>query len=131
MAYVDEMERQARGFLLGGGPGDTLAGAFVTSPADVDPTRIADGIEAACRQRLARQSFWRLVFRDDVIAANQRVVEDALAESFAGVTGPSAAHRITAWAMVYRQTAFTFTSVIHTHPRSRRQPAISTTGTPI
>ena len=43
-------------------------------------------------------------------------MEDALTESFAAVGGPTAAHRVTAWAMMYRQPAFTFTSVLHTHP---------------
>jgi hypothetical protein len=39
-----------------------------------------------------------------------------LAESLAATRGPTAAHRVTAWAMVCRQTAFTFTSILHTHP---------------
>ena len=56
------------------------------------------------------------MFRDDVIEYGRRAVHDALAESFAAVTGPTAAHRVTAWAMIYRQPAFTFTSVLHTHP---------------
>ena len=56
------------------------------------------------------------MFRDDVIEYGRRAVHDALAESFAAVTGPTAAHRTTAWAMIYRQPAFTFTSVLHTHP---------------
>ena len=43
-------------------------------------------------------------------------MQDAVAESFAAIGGPTAAHRVTAWAMVYRQPAFTFTSVLHTHP---------------
>ena len=116
MAYVNEVERQGSNFLLGGGPGDVLAGSYVPSPAYLDPARVADCIEAACRRRLARRDHWRLVFRDDVIAGGQRSVEDALAESFAAVAGPTAAHRITAWAMVYRQPAFTFTSVFHAHP---------------
>jgi glutamine amidotransferase-like protein/asparagine synthase len=116
MAYVNEAQQQGAKFLLGGGPGDVLAGSYVPSPAYLDPTRTVECIEDACRRRLTRRRYWPLVFRDDVIAASQRLVETALAESFAAVAGPTAAHRITAWGMVYRQPAFTFTSVLHTHP---------------
>ncbi|HWW88093.1 MAG TPA: hypothetical protein VNZ26_31060 [Vicinamibacterales bacterium] len=116
MAYVDEMRRRHVDFLLGGGPGDSLAGAFVPSAAYVDPAQTTECIEDACQRYLSVGESWSTVFRDDVIDAGRRAVCDELAESFANVQGPTAAHRVTAWAMVYRQSAFTFTSLMHTHP---------------
>ena len=116
MAYIDVIRRRGTSFMLGGGPGDSLAGAFVPSRAYLDPARMTECIEDACRRRLALSRCWTLVFRDEVIESGRRAVHDALAESFAAVTGPTAAHRVTAWAMIYRQPAFTFTSVLHTHP---------------
>jgi hypothetical protein len=116
MVYLDHVRRQGHDFSLGGGPGDSLAGAFIPSRAYLDCRRTAESIEDACRRRLAGSPQWSLMFRDDVIEGSRRAVEDSLGESFAAMTGPTAAHRITAWAMVYRQPAFTFTSVLHTHP---------------
>jgi Asparagine synthase len=116
MAYVNEIRRRGEQFLLGGGPGDSLAGAFIPSPAYLDPARTAECLTHARQRRLARSHQWSLVFRDDVIASGRPIVEDELTASFAAVGGPTAAHRITAWAMVYRQPAFTLTSVFHTHP---------------
>jgi hypothetical protein len=116
MAFIDHVQRQGHDFVLGGGPGDSLAGAFIPSWSYLDSRHTAESIEDACRRRLADSVNWPLVFRDDVIAGGRQAVQDALSESFAAVAGPTAAHRITAWAMVYRQTAFTFTSVLHTHP---------------
>jgi hypothetical protein len=116
MAYIDEIRRCGTSFLMGGGPGDSLAGAFVPSADYLDPARTAECLEDACRRRLADSRGWPLMFRDEVIANSRRAVADAIAESFAGVKGPTAAHRVTAWAMTCRQPAFTFTSVMHTHP---------------
>jgi hypothetical protein len=116
MAYVNEIRRRGAQFLLGGGPGDVLAGSYIPSPAYLDPARTRECIADACRRRLARSQLWGLVFRDDVIGAARPAVEEELAASFAAVGGPTAAHRITAWGMVYRQPAFTLTSVFHTHP---------------
>ncbi|MEP7308711.1 MAG: asparagine synthase-related protein [Acidobacteriota bacterium] len=116
MAYIQEIRRMGAAFLLGGGPGDSLAGAFIPSQAYVDPARTAECIDNAYRRCLGHTRDWSLAFRDDVIEGSRRIVQDAIAESFATVGGPTAAHRITAWAMVYRQAAFTFTSVLHTHP---------------
>ena len=72
MAYVDEIRRRGMSYLLGGGPGDVLAGSYIPSPAYLDPRRVEAGIEDACRRRLARSRLWRLVFRDDVIAGDKR-----------------------------------------------------------
>ena len=116
MPYISEVRRQGRAALLGGGPGDSLAGAFIPSPAYVDPMRTVACLRDACRRRLARTQLWPLVFREEVIEPGRRAVEGELVNSFETLGGPTAAHRITAWAMVYRQSAFTFTSALHTHP---------------
>jgi hypothetical protein len=116
MSYIEEMRRQGEQVLLGGGPGDVLAGSYVPSPDYLDPGRTSECVENTCQRRLAFSRNWALVFRDDVIESNRQAVQDALAASFGSITGPTAAHRVTAWAMVFRQPAFTFTSVLHTHP---------------
>jgi Asparagine synthase len=116
MAYVAEILRKNVKCLLGGGPGDVLAGSYIPSPDYLDPARIDRCIADAYQRRIARSQYWPLVFRDDVIASKRGAVEQALAESFAAAPGSTAAHRITAWGMTCRQPAFTFTSLFHTHP---------------
>jgi hypothetical protein len=116
MPYIAELRRRGRAALLGGGPGDSLAGAFVPSAASTDPARIDECMREARRRRMIRSRLWPLVFRDDVINSGRRVVQDELAASFDSIGGPTAAHRLTAWALVVRQTAATFTSAMHTHP---------------
>jgi Glutamine amidotransferase domain/Asparagine synthase len=116
MAYIDEAKRQERCFLLGGGPGDVLAGSYIPSPEYLDPGQTDACVEDARRRRVVRSQAWSLIFRDEVIDAYGRGVKESLAGTFASMTGPTAAHRVTAWAMVHRQPAFTFTSVLHTHP---------------
>lgn len=116
MAYVHELKRQGAPFLIGGGPGDSLAGGFVPAPAYVDPARTRECLADALERRLDNCRQWPLVFRDDVIAGGRAMVRRSLGESLASVCGPTAAHTVTAWAMVYRQPAFTFTSLLHTHP---------------
>jgi hypothetical protein len=116
MAYMRAILSNGRRYLLGGGPGDVLAGSYIPSPLYLDPGRVAECIEDAYQRRMARSELWRLVFRDDVVGDARPQVENALAGSLAATTGPTAAHRITAWGMVCRQPAFTFTSVFHTHP---------------
>ncbi len=116
MAYVQEIRRLRAGFLIGGGPGDVLAGAYIPAARYVDPSRTTECLKDALRQRLDVSQLWPLIFRDDVMKTGRRAVRGALEESVATVIGPTAAHTITAWAMVYRQPAFTFTSLLHTHP---------------
>jgi hypothetical protein len=57
-----------------------------------------------------------LLFHGDIVQQYARDLHHSLVESFEHITGPTAAHRLTAWDMIHRQPAFTFTSVIHNHP---------------
>lgn len=116
MPYVNRLKATGRNFLLGGGPGDVLAGSYIPSRRYLDPMSTAECLRDAFNRRIERSKYWNYLFSDDVIRESRAPVEDALEASLAEVGGPTAAHRITAWAMVYRQPAFTFTTVFHTHP---------------
>jgi hypothetical protein len=116
MSYVEEMKRVGSMFLLGGGPGDVLAGSYIPSTDYLDPLRVQECIAHFCRRRAALGAHLGLLLRDDVLASNRQVIYRSLLESFQPLGGPTAAHRVTAWAMVYRQPAFTFTSLMHCHP---------------
>lgn len=116
MAYVEELRRSGLRFSMGGGPGDSLAGAFIPSSDYTDPSRTDVCMDDALRRKLAPSASWNLVFQDDATQTHRHTVEQELVESLAATRGPTAAHRITAWAMTFRQPAFTFTSVLHTHP---------------
>ncbi len=116
MLYIQEIKEKGLNFLLGGGPGDVLAGSYVPTADYLDPDRLERCIKDYCNQRFSASNALRFLFRDEVLREHSRAFQDALTESFQSLSGPTAAHRVTAWAMVYRQPAFTFTSLIHTHP---------------
>lgn len=112
-----EQMREYGGFKLGGGPGDVLAGSYVPSLLHTRPELCEALLDQFARERLR---FSRLelaqIFRSEVLDACLPRVLDRLRSSLAAMDGPTAAHRITAWAMVHRQPAFTFSSPIAAHP---------------
>ena len=57
-----------------------------------------------------------LLFRQEIVKDYQREVYRSLVDSFADIGGPTAAHKVTAWELLNRWPAFTFTSVMHNHP---------------
>jgi hypothetical protein len=73
-------------------------------------------IQDFCRRLAGGTEYLSLLFRQEIIKQYQRGVYRSLLESFADIRGPTAAHRVTAWELLNRWPAFTFTSVIHNHP---------------
>jgi asparagine synthetase B (glutamine-hydrolysing) len=116
MLYVRELKRLGLGFLLGGGPGDVIAGSKIPSPDFLDGRKTAECLRRFHRWISFDADCLRLLFRDEVARQSRRELEGSLFDSFEGVAGPTAAHKVTAWAMVHRWPAFTFTSVMHNHP---------------
>jgi hypothetical protein len=106
------------GFQLGGGPGDVLAGAYVSSSIhNISPIMTDRQIyKFIVWRRKHSLMILRNVFRKDVLAEYFKQLDHSMQECFAALSGPTAAHRVTAWAMAFRQPAFTFTSPIHNHP---------------
>jgi hypothetical protein len=116
MLMIDEMTRTS-GFLVGGVPGDVLAGAYI--PAMEYLSGNNDGVllnRYIADKRNVCADGLKLVFRDDIVREFFPKLDQVLADSFATLVGPTLAHKITAWAQVFRQPAFTFTSPIHNHP---------------
>jgi Asparagine synthase len=116
MAYIQAIRDKGLHFLLGGGPGDVLAGSYVPSINYLDPNRVDGCMRDFCHRRLVNDDVLNLLFPEDIVKHYSRDIHSSLLDSFKNITGPTAAHRVTAWAMIYRQPAFTFTSVIHNHP---------------
>lgn len=116
MLYLEAMARLGARFMLGGGPGDSLAGAAVPSARYTDPAAMEACIDDFCRSRMRHLQRLRLVMRDDVVDGCAAPLRASLEDSIRALGGPTAAHRATAWKMVERQPAFTFTSIVHAHP---------------
>ncbi|MGH7833005.1 MAG: asparagine synthase-related protein [Candidatus Binatia bacterium] len=115
MAYMQELRRTGMNFLMGGGPGDLIAGSHVPSADYLDPSRTDACIRRRCQHLLRRFSHLGLLFGESALKEHKHKVEKSLAESFEEIEGVTAAHKATAWDMRNRWPNFTFTSLIHNH----------------
>ena len=116
MMSLDQMLQGDR-FKLGGGPGDVLAGSYVPSLDYANPAWTNRLVEDFVQRRalFGRADLQRML-RREVVQAHFASCEAALSASFEDIRGPTAAHRVTAWAMTIRQPAFTFNCPLTAHP---------------
>jgi hypothetical protein len=104
-----------RPYLLGGGPGDSLAGAFIPGEEYLDASRSEELLTAYCAARTGGWDYLSTIIGDSLLHEFYPKLAESMVDSFADLGGPTAAHRITAWAMSVRQPAFTFTTPFHNH----------------
>lgn len=106
------------GFKLGGGPGDSLAGAFAgASIQNIYPVMTERQVyKFIVWRRKFSQALLGDIFNKEVTDEYFGKLDESMKECFSILSGPTCAHRTTAWAMSFRQPAFTFTSPIHNHP---------------
>ena len=116
MSYIHEINAKGLNYLLGGGAGGALAGSFIPSVHYLDPNSVDVCIKDFCRRLASRGNVLASLFREELIKQYAPILYRSLLDSFEEISGPTAAHRVTAWGMIYRQPAFTFTSLIHNHP---------------
>ncbi|MBE0537643.1 MAG: hypothetical protein IH624_18410 [Phycisphaerae bacterium] len=106
------------GFKMGGGPGDSLAGAFASGSIHNISRAMRDrqiGKFIFHRKKLSA-GVLRHIWRREVVEAHYPLLDDCMEACFSELSGETAAHCLSAWAMVFRQPAFTFSSPIHNHP---------------
>jgi asparagine synthetase B (glutamine-hydrolysing) len=116
MASIQDLKRHGLNFLLGGGPGDSIAGSAIPSVHYLDAGEMEKYIRDFCRRLASGTEYLSRLFRQEIVQHYQREVYRSLLESFADIRGPTAAHRVTAWELLNTWPAFTFTSVVHNHP---------------
>jgi len=114
MQFINALD-DTHTYLLGGGPGDSLAGAFVPGEVYCDASRTEELLKAYCARRTGSVDFLSTMFADTLVHEFYPQLAETMVESVSELPGPTAAHRITAWAMVVRQPAFTFTTPFHNH----------------
>ena len=105
-------------FKLGGGPGDVLAGSYTSgSIFNVLPAMKDRQLYKYIfhRKRFSAKDLAR-VWRREIVQAHYAELDEQMSHCFGSLSGETAAQCISAWAMVFRQPAFTFTSPIHNHP---------------
>ena len=116
MQYINKLGIESQ-YLLGGGPGGVLAGGPVKGHLDyLDPGRKEEMIEDFCEGRRISRANLTMIFSDDFLDEFYQQFNHSLAKSFSSLSGPTAAQQLTAWSMVFRQPAFTFTTPFHNHP---------------
>ena len=116
MPYIHEIRDKGLNFLLGGGPGDVIAGSKIPSSNYLDTENVDKCIKNFCRGHVSGGDELALLFHKGIVKQYSRDLYNSLLESFENIPGPTAAHRVTNWAMTHRWPAFTFTSVVHNHP---------------
>lgn len=116
MPYIRELERCGVRFLLGGGPGDVSAGSKIPSVRYLDPWRTDECVQDFCRTLAGGAQLLGILFRQEIVEEYRDEVYTSLSESFLEISAPTAAHKVTAWELLNRWPAFTFTSMLHNHP---------------
>lgn len=120
MLYIYELKRLGLNFMLGGGPGDIMAGSIIPSIDYLDPDKIKECIRLYCSNRALGgknlKSVLALLIRDNIVHEYFPFLHSSLLKLFENITGPTAAHRIITWVMMNSLPASTFTSPIHNHP---------------
>ena len=120
MMYIDYIKNNGFNYLLGGGPGDVIAGSFIPeSLVCVNKECVNKGI------LLFYDNFTRhgayidsldCIFRKEILKDYKTPLVKSFFKLFDKIKGETAAHRITTWAIMNRHPAFTFTTPIHNHP---------------
>ena len=120
MSYIDHIKKYGRNYLLGGGPGDVLAGSKIPkSLITVSTENVDEGIRLFFKSYTSNynmQSYLENVFKKDIIEENFSSIVKSFFDSIENLKGKTAAHKITSWALLNRWPAFTFTTPIHDHP---------------
>ena len=120
MSYVEFIRYIGCNYLLGGGPGDVIAGSKIPkSLVCISPDNVAAGINIFFSHYTPMHdmpAYLKTVFRRDLIEEFYPATVNSFFHSFEGLKAATAAHKITAWALLNRWPAFTFTTPLHDHP---------------
>jgi hypothetical protein len=114
------------GFKIGGGGGDAIAGDDVHSLYQIEPvwTRTLLRLHASQSRIVSRQTLARFL-QPDLFESAWIRLNASIMESYDRLSGPTAAHTITAWDEIQYATGFIFSSPIHNHPDvSEASPAL-------
>jgi len=105
-------------FMGGGASG--LSGYIIPSARYLDPANTARCLREFCQRRAHHQAgepiLLKRLFRHDVLREYAPRVTPSVMESFEGLEGPTTAHRMSAWTMAHRYSAFISTSPCRSHP---------------
>ncbi len=121
-----KMMRDTTGFKIGGGGGDAIAGDDVHSLYQIEPrwTRTLLRLHASRSRVFSRKDLARFL-RPDLLDSAWPLIDASILESYDRLSGPTAAHSITAWDEIQYATGFIFSSPIHNHPDvSEASPAL-------
>lgn len=120
MCYIDYIKKFGFKYLLGGGPGDVLAGSKIPkSPICVSSENIDEGIKLFFLNYTPVndvKTYLSNIIKRDIIEEYYPFVENSFFNSIEKLKGTTAAHKITAWSLLNRWPGFTFTTPLHNHP---------------
>lgn len=95
-------------FSISGGCGDTVAGDYVNSIYQIEPDWTDALIRLyALRRKLFSKKQLRQIFRKEVVEEAFEPMKTAMVRSLREMSGPTAAHKISAWAQIHFNCGFT------------------------
>lgn len=105
---LEHLVSQQHQVVFGGGPGDVLAGSYIPNAAYLFRHNVDAAMAVAGQIRCSDLPALAGLFQREVFEAFAPLCRQSISASLQEMRGPTAAHRISAWAMIQRQPAFTF-----------------------
>lgn len=99
---------------MAGGPGDNLIGSYVPSIHAALESQTPFFINQYTH--ITNPSTFMYFMSSEMFNSHLQEYQTLMEHSFEGIRSPTAAHKICAWCMTYRQPGFTFTNAHHCHP---------------
>ena len=120
MSYVDYIKNRGFKYMMGGGPGDVIAGSKIPKNlVCIRPENVKEGMGIFFKHYAAAHdlhNYLENVFRKDILKQFYSATVDSFYNSFREIKSKTAAHKVTAWSLLNRWPAFTFTTPLHDHP---------------
>jgi len=115
--HLPEMQSE---FTFSGAPGDVMVGGYIPNLYYTLPSRTEDLLKS----HTALHNDWMIKFRQfftsELVDEYAPKMQELLKETYANVSGPTAAHKVTAWWMTHYVPAFSCSGPFNSHPTQSR-----------
>jgi asparagine synthetase B (glutamine-hydrolysing) len=107
-------------FIFSGSPGDVIAGGYISSLYYTLPSRMEDILKSHTLLNNNRMIKFRQFIAPELVDEYAPKMQELLTETYANVSGPTAAHKVTAWWMTHYIPAFACSGPFNSYPGKSR-----------